>query len=98
MFRSDYFKLGTVTEFRYSQEISRAFSGNNLLKWLGSFGEGWGFFPSKYSLTFVDNHGSSYRLKEESRITLNFSDNQRDGHVLTYKDGRLYKVKLFERS
>lgn len=56
-FRSDYFKLGTVTEFRYSQEISRSFSGNALLKWLGNFGESWGFHQSKYSLTFVDNHG-----------------------------------------
>jgi alpha-amylase len=45
------------------------------LKYLGNFGEAWNFFPSKYSLTFIDNH-----------------DNQRDGHVLTYKDGRLYKM------
>jgi hypothetical protein len=53
--RSDYFKLGTVTEFRFSQEISRAFSGGDQLKWLQTFGEGWGFFESKFSLTFVDN-------------------------------------------
>lgn len=58
-----------------SQEISRVFRGDDLLKWLSNFGEGWGFFESKYSLTFVDNH-----------------DNQRDGHVLTYKNGRLYKM------
>ena len=45
------------------------------MKWLQNFGESWGFFPSQYSLTFIDNH-----------------DNQRDGHVLTYKDGRLYKM------
>jgi alpha-amylase len=45
------------------------------LKWLQNFGEGWGLFPSQYSLTFIDNH-----------------DNQRDGHVLTYKNGRLYKM------
>jgi alpha-amylase len=67
--------LGTVTEFRVSQDLSRLFKGDDLLKWLQSFGEGWNFFPSKYSLTFIDNH-----------------DNQRDGHVLTYKDGRLYKM------
>lgn len=54
-YASDYFKLGTVTEFRFSQEISRVFSGNDQLKYLSTFGEGWGFFPSKYSLTFVDN-------------------------------------------
>lgn len=72
---SEYFPLGTVTEFRVSQELSRAFGGQNDLRWLQTFGEGWDFFPSKYSLTFIDNH-----------------DNQRDGHVLTYKDGRLYKM------
>lgn len=72
---SDYFPVGTITEFRFSQEISRVFGGNDLLKWLRNFGEGWGFWQSKYALTFVDNH-----------------DNQRDGHVLTYKDGRLYKM------
>ncbi|KAL7040556.1 hypothetical protein ACKWTF_000444 [Chironomus riparius] len=72
---SEYFPLGTITEFRYSQEISRVFGGNDLLKWLQSFGEGWGFWPSKYALTFVDNH-----------------DNQRDGHVLTYKSGRTYEM------
>ncbi|KAG5670323.1 hypothetical protein PVAND_000599 [Polypedilum vanderplanki] len=73
---SEYFPLGTITEFRFSEEISRVFSGRDQLKWLQSFGEGWGFWPSKYSLTFVDNH-----------------DNQRDDpNVLTYKDGRLYKM------
>lgn len=72
---SEYFPLGTITEFRYSQEISRVFSGQDQLRWLQTFGEGWGFWTSKYALTFVDNH-----------------DNQRDGHVLTYKDGRLYEM------
>jgi alpha-amylase len=36
---SEYFHLGTVTEFRYSEEISRVFSGRDLLKWLQSFGK-----------------------------------------------------------
>lgn len=36
---SEYFGLGTVTEFRYSEEISRVFSGRDLLKWLSSFGQ-----------------------------------------------------------
>lgn len=75
IFRSDYFHLGTVTEFRSSQELSRAFSGQSQLRYLNGYGESWGLFPSKYSLTFIDNH-----------------DNQRDGHVLTYKNGRLYKM------
>jgi hypothetical protein len=50
---SEYFSLGTITEFRYSEELSNAFLGNNLLKWLQSFGEGWDFWPSKYVLTFI---------------------------------------------
>jgi alpha-amylase len=30
----EYTNLGVVTEFRYSLEIGRAFSGKNKLKWL----------------------------------------------------------------
>lgn len=71
---SDYFTLGTITEFRFSEAISRSFSGGDQLKWLQSFGEVWGFWPSKYALTFVDNHD-------------NQRDNP---SVLTYKNGRLY--------
>jgi alpha-amylase len=72
---SEYFGLGTVTEFRYGENLSRVFGGQDLLRWLQNFGEGWGFWPSRHALTFIDNH-----------------DNQRDGHVLTYKNGRLYKM------
>jgi alpha-amylase len=50
---SEYFPLGTITEFRFSEQISNVFSGRDLLKWLQSFGEGWNFWPSKYALTFV---------------------------------------------
>lgn len=73
---SDYFPLGTITEFRYSEEISGCFAGRNQLRWLQSFGEGWGFWPSKYCLTFVDNHDNQ----------------RDDPNVLTYKHGRLYKM------
>lgn len=44
---SEYFSLGTVTEFSYSNELTRAFSGNNALRWLRNFGEEWGFHPSE---------------------------------------------------
>jgi hypothetical protein len=57
---SDYFKLGTITEFRYSQEISRVFSGNELLKYLTNFGEGWSFWQSQYALTFVGRWSSAF--------------------------------------
>lgn len=67
--------MGTVTEFRYGESLSRVFGGGDNLRWLQNFGEGWGFWTSRYALTFIDNH-----------------DNQRDGHVLTYKNGRIYKM------
>ena len=53
---TEYFPLGTITEFRYSNDLSRTFRGNSALRWLQNFGEGWNFHPSQYSLTFVDNH------------------------------------------
>lgn len=53
--KSEYTHLGTVTEFRYSAEIGRAFRGGNPLKWLYNFGTAWGFLSSNLALTFVDN-------------------------------------------
>ena len=52
----EYFHLGTVTEFKYTNAIARSFRGEDALKWLQSFGEGWGFHPSRYVLSFVTNH------------------------------------------
>lgn len=37
---SEYFGFSTVTEFRYSNYLTRAFTGNNALRWLNNFGEG----------------------------------------------------------
>lgn len=53
---SEYWHLGTTTEFRYPNAITKSFRGQDALKWLQSFGEGWGFHPSQYVLTFVTNH------------------------------------------
>jgi alpha-amylase len=53
---NEYFGFSTITEFRYSNSISRSFRGHDALRWLGNFGEGWGFHPSRYVLTFVENH------------------------------------------
>lgn len=53
---TEYFSLGTITEFRYSNDLTRTFTGNSDLQWLQNFGEGWGFHPSNRVLTFVDNH------------------------------------------
>lgn len=37
---TEYFGFSTITEFRYSNAISRSFSGNDQLRWLRTFGEG----------------------------------------------------------
>lgn len=54
--KNEYTHIGTVTEFRYSAEIGRAFNGRNQLRWLYNFGTAWGFLSSNLALTFVDNH------------------------------------------
>lgn len=59
--KNEYTHLGTVTEFRYSAEIGKAFRGRNSLKYLSNFGTAWGFLESHLALTFVDNHGNLKR-------------------------------------
>lgn len=44
---SEYFSIGTVTEFAYSNDLMRSFSGSSELRWLQNFGEGWGYHPSE---------------------------------------------------
>lgn len=56
---TEYFSLGTITEFRYSNDLSRTFRGSSALRWLQNFGTGWGYHPSNRVLTFVDNHGEN---------------------------------------
>lgn len=50
--------FASVTEFRYSSEIGRAFTGRNDLFWLSGFGEKWNLLPTKFAVIFVDNHDS----------------------------------------
>lgn len=76
----EYTGFGDVTEFRFSSEISRAFYGNNALKWLKTWGEKWGFVSSNLALVFVDNH-------DNQRGHAGKTDRQ-----LTYKDSKLYKM------
>ncbi|XP_073813894.1 amylase related [Musca autumnalis] len=72
----EYNQLGAVTEFRFSEEIGRAFRGGNQLKWLVSWGPQWGFLPSEDALVFVDNHDNQ----------------RDGGDVLTYKQSKQYKM------
>lgn len=64
-----------MTEFKFSQEIGRAFKGFNLLKWLQSWGPTWSMLPSKDAFVFVDNHDNQR------------TDN---GNILTYKSRQQY--------
>ncbi|XP_030368982.1 alpha-amylase-related protein [Scaptodrosophila lebanonensis] len=74
--REEYNQLGAVTEFRFSEEIGKAFRGHNTLKWLQSWGTAWGFLPSEQALTFVDNHDNQ----------------RDSGEVLNYKSPKQYKM------
>lgn len=38
----EYTHIGTVTEFRFSAEIGKAFRGGNQLRYLNNFGPDWG--------------------------------------------------------
>ncbi|XP_073957016.1 alpha-amylase-like isoform X2 [Choristoneura fumiferana] len=53
---SEYTHLGDVTEFRVGSELKNVFRGNNALKGLVTWGEGWGLGPSDTALAFIDNH------------------------------------------
>lgn len=56
MRREEYTFLGAVTEFKFSTEIGRAFSGQNDLQWLKTWGPAWGMLAPRFALVFVDNH------------------------------------------
>lgn len=78
--KSEYTHIGTVTEFRYSAEIGKAFHGRNQLRWLYNFGTAWGFLESHLALTFVDNHDNQR------------GHGAGGADVLTYKNSRPYKM------
>lgn len=75
----EYIHLGSVTEFKFSGEIGRAFKGLNQLKWLQNIGEGWNFLPTHRALTFVDNHD-------------NQRGHGAGGYIITYKQSKQYKM------
>lgn len=77
--RTEYNHLAAVTEFKYTEEIGRAFRGNNQLKWLKSIGPDWGMLPSMDAVVFVDNHDNQ---------------RSNDGIILTYKSGYRYNMAV----
>lgn len=78
--RTEYTHLGTVTEFRFSAEIGKAFRGGNQLRYLNNFGTAWGFLPSDLALVFVDNHDNQR------------GHGGGGADVLTYKNDKQYKM------
>jgi alpha-amylase len=76
----EYTDYGTVTEFRFSAEIGKAFHGRNQLRWLRNFGPEWGFLPSHLGLTFIDNHDNQR------------GHGAGGADVLTYKNPKPYKM------
>jgi len=53
---SEYFHLGAVTEFTFSNHIGATFRGGNQLIHLLNWGEDRGWIPSQYAFVSVDNH------------------------------------------
>ncbi|XP_053682119.1 alpha-amylase 2-like [Sabethes cyaneus] len=78
--KNEYTAMGTVTEFRFSAEIGRAFRGGNQLKWLKNWGPEWGFLPSDRALVFVDNHDNQR------------GHGAGGADILTYKQSKGYKM------
>jgi hypothetical protein len=77
LFRFEYNKIGVATEFRFANEIGKAFRGNTKLMYLQNFGVSWGFLNSTDALVFVDNH-------DNQRSNGKF--------ILTYKNSKQYKM------
>ncbi len=75
---SEYFPNGSVTEFKYSVQLSDIFRYSQLAS-LKKFGLTNGFIPSQKAIVFVDNHDN----QRADRVS---------HHVLTYKDGQLYTL------
>lgn len=71
---TEYFSMGTVTEFRFSNDMARTFRGNSALRWLNNIGEGWGYHPNGFIMTFIDNHdnqrGSALTYKDNRLYTM----------------------------
>lgn len=78
---NEYFGIGRVTEFKYGQFLSDAFHGNNQLKYLKNFGEGWGMMPNGNALVFIDNHD-------------NQRGHGGGGAHLTFREPKAYKVEI----
>ena len=69
-----YFGIGQVSEFYYSDYLCETVIADNKMDTLNDFGEDWGLMPDQYAAVFIDNHDS----QRDGRA------------MLTYKDASLY--------
>nr|XP_053637375.1 pancreatic alpha-amylase-like isoform X1 [Cherax quadricarinatus]XP_053637376.1 pancreatic alpha-amylase-like isoform X1 [Cherax quadricarinatus] len=78
--KKEYTSIGRVTEFKYGKFLGEAFRGQNQLRWLRNFGEGWGMVDRHEALVFVDNHDNQRGHGAGGNM------------ILTFRDSRWYKM------
>lgn len=54
--KGEYTSLGRVIEFTFGIVLGNIFRGNEPLKFLKNWGNGWGLLPSEDALVMIDNH------------------------------------------
>ncbi|VEN53994.1 unnamed protein product [Callosobruchus maculatus] len=79
--REEYLGFGNVLEFRHGFELSKAFQGNNPLKYLHNWGTEWGLMKPHDSVVFVENHDT--QRSGSGGIT-----------ILSYKQSKQYKMAV----
>ncbi|KAF7281569.1 hypothetical protein GWI33_004537 [Rhynchophorus ferrugineus] len=52
----DYLPIGRVCEFKNGHELAPCFNGHNPLKYLKSWGTGWGLLEGPETVIFIENH------------------------------------------
>lgn len=77
---TEYTGNGRVTEFKYGKYLGEAFRGNNQLRWLINFHEGWGMLHRDNSVVFIDNHDNQRGHGAGGDM------------ILTFRVSRWYKV------
>lgn len=107
----EYVGNGRVTEFRYGKYLGEAFRGNNQLKYLNNFGEGWGMIDRHDALVFIDNHDNqrghgaggdmilTFRVSKWYKVSFCEKVNCMDAleiHAMQRKAMRLYKRALYQ--
>lgn len=78
--KREYTKLGRVIEFNFGIVLGNIFRGNEPLKQLKNWGNGWGLLPSNDALVMIENHDNQR------------GHGAGGASILTYKVPKQYKV------